>query len=76
MDGRLDMKVAVFWETSVGFPNICGFAIFLHIMSINVEAKVMSIWMSKIGQNSTAINLGRSNVRSNVELYKSFLEWP
>ena len=46
--GLIDMNVGVFWETSVDFLKsvICNF-------SRNI-AKVMSIWMSKVEQNSTA----------------------
>ena len=48
MGGPIDMNVGVFWETSVGVPKSVVFK-----SSRNI-AKVMSIWMSKVDQNSTA----------------------
>ena len=46
MGGPIDMSFGVFWGTSVGFLVwFCNF-------SRNI-AKVMSIWMLKVGQNST-----------------------
>ena len=48
MGSPIDMNVGEFWETSVGFLKvwICYFS--------QNTAKVMSTWMSKVGQNSTA----------------------
>ena len=48
MGGPIDMNFAVIWETLVDFLK----SVILQL-SRNI-AKVMSIWMSKIGQNSTA----------------------
>ena len=41
MGDSIDMNVGVFWETSEGFSQN--------------KAKVMLIWMSKVGENSTAL---------------------
>ena len=49
MGDPTDMNVGGFWETSVAFLTKSGFAIFPQ----NI-AKVMSIWMLKVEQNSTA----------------------
>ena len=52
MCDSIDMNVGVFWETSVGFlksvlsKKFCCF-------SQNID-NVLSIWMWKIGQHSTA----------------------
>ena len=45
MDGPIYMKVGMFWETSVDFIKSV-------VLSKNIT-KVMSIWMSKVGQNTT-----------------------
>ena len=49
MGGPIDMNFGVFWETPVDLPKKCGFCNF----SWNI-AKVTSIWMSQVGQYSTA----------------------
>ena len=43
MGGSIDMNVGAFWETSVGF-----------IKSVILQLLLESIWMSKVGRNSTA----------------------
>ena len=48
MGSSIDMNVDVFWEASAGFPKA-----WFYNFSRNI-AKVMSTWMSKVGQNSTA----------------------
>ena len=48
MGGSIDMNVGVFWET-VGFLK----SVILHLFP-NV-AKAMLIWMSKVDQNSEAL---------------------
>ena len=48
MGGPFDMNFGVFWETPVCSLEIAVLQIFPKYY------KVMSIWMSKIGQNSTA----------------------
>ena len=45
MGGSIDVNVGVFWETSVGFLK--------SVVSRNIP-NVMSIWMSKVGQNLAA----------------------
>ena len=43
MGGSIDMNVGAFWETSVGFKK-----------SVILQLLLESIWMSKVGRNSTA----------------------
>ena len=50
MGGTIDMNVGVFWETSVGFLK----SIVSHNFSQGM-AKVMSIRVSNIAQNSTIL---------------------
>ena len=49
MGASSDMNVVVFWETSVGFLK----SVVLQLSQI--IAKVMLIWVSKVGQNSAAL---------------------
>ena len=49
MFSSIDMNVGVFWETSVGFLKSAVLQLSQNI------AKVMTIRMSKVGQNSTAL---------------------
>ena len=47
--GSIDMNFGVFWETSVGFLKSVVLQLFQNIV------KLMLIWMSKVGQNSAAL---------------------
>ena len=48
MGGPIDINVDAFWETSMGFLKCAVLQLLKYI------AKVVSIWISKVGQNSTA----------------------
>ena len=45
MGSPIDINIDVFWETSVGFLRSVVLQLFRNI------AKVMSTWMSEVGQN-------------------------
>ena len=48
MGSPININAGVFWGTFMGFLKSGFLQLFSNI------AKVMSIWMSKVGQNSTA----------------------
>ena len=48
MGGPIDIDVDVFWETSVGFLK----SVVLQLFPKYIQSYI--IWMSKVGQNSTA----------------------
>ena len=49
MGASIDMNVGVFWESLVGFLKSVVLQLFLKY------SQSYGIWMSKLGQNSTAL---------------------